>query len=77
MNVLAYIYRDAVAGAVWPVRPGEGDVLGGPAPGEEGAGQPDVGAHQGVALPAGVNHYGLGVLGHCNTPSQIGGSVWR
>lgn len=67
VRVCVYIYRDAVAGAVRPVCPGEGDVLGGPAPGEEGAGQPDVGAHQGVALPAGVNHYGLGVLGHCNT----------
>lgn len=64
-------YRDAVAGAIGPVRPGEGDVLGGPAPGEEGTGQPDVGAHQGVALPAGVNHYGLGLLGHWETPSKI------
>lgn len=67
MNEFVCIYRDAVPGAVRSVRPGKSDVLGGPAPGEEGAGQPDVGAHQGVALPAGVNHYGLGVLWHCNT----------
>lgn len=35
-------YRDAVPGAVRPVCPGEGDVLRGPAPGEEGTGEPDV-----------------------------------
>lgn len=57
-------YRDAVPRAVGPVGPGEGDVLRGPAPGEEGAGEPDVGAHQRVALPAGVDHYGLALLRH-------------
>lgn len=62
-------YRDGVPGAIGPVGPGEGDVLGGPAPGEERAGQPDVGADQGVTLPAGVNHYGLGLLRHWETQS--------
>lgn len=61
------IYRDAVPGAVGPVRPGEGDVIRGPAPGEEGAGEPHVRAHQGVALPAGVNSDGLGLLRHWET----------
>lgn len=60
-------YRDAVPWAVRPVGPGEGDVLRGPAPGEEGAGEPDVGAHQSMALPAGVNHYGLALLRHWGT----------
>lgn len=42
---MSIYYRDAVPGAIRPVCPGEGDVLRGPAPGEERAGQPDVGAH--------------------------------
>lgn len=37
--------RDGVPRAVGPVHPGEGDVVRGPVPGEEGAGQPHVGAH--------------------------------
>lgn len=35
-------YRDAVLRAVWSVSPGEGNILGNGAPGEEGAGQSDV-----------------------------------
>lgn len=65
------LYRDGVPGAIRPVCPGEGNVFRGPAPGEEGTGQPDVGAHQGVSLPAGVNHYGLGLLRHWKTQSKI------
>lgn len=64
------VYRDAVPGAVGPVRPGEGDVIRDPAPGEEGAGEPDVRAHQGVALPAGVDSYGLGLLRRCGGGTQ-------
>lgn len=36
------MYRDGIPGTVGPVAPGEGDVIRGPAPGEEGAGKTDV-----------------------------------